>query len=204
MALTVGAALFGACAPSQPSTPTPPLTSSTSTTVGDEQEHGDEPLRGPARATLALQAAERARLGLPPAGTSIDADHLARLTDGQWADPEVVAGRFALVRTNYEAAEDVSALEARSAPYVVPRLRDDLVSSSGGSAGLTDLRDQGVVFTGDVVGLVTSERSDDRALVDLTVRRGQGFYPGRVEFWRLTLVREPGPGHWLVADLELS
>lgn len=89
-------------------------------------------------------------------------------------------------------------------PYVVPRLQDDLVSSSGGSAGLTELRDQGVVFTGDVVGLVSSERSDGRAVVDLTVRRGQGLDHGRVEFWRLTLVREHGSGYWLVADLELS
>lgn len=173
-----------------------------STTV--EQEHGEESLEGPARATVALEAGERARLGLPPAGTSIDADQLAPLDEGKWADPEAVAGRFALVRTNYEAAKDPAALRARAALYVVPRLRDDLASSSGGSVGLAGLRDQGVIFVGDVVGLVTSERSDVRAVVDLTVRRMQGPGPGLIEFWRLTLVRDFASGHWLVADLAVS
>lgn len=181
-----------------------PIPPSTSTTIRHEQEHGEERLQGPARATVALDDKKRARLGIPPAASTIEAGQLRSLDEGQWTDPEAVAGRFALVRTNYEAKEDPETLWARSVPYVVARLRDDLASSSAGSAGLADLRDQGIVLAGDVVGLVTSERSVDRAVVDLTVRRRQGLDPGRVEFWRLTLVREPGTGHWLVADLKLS
>ncbi len=119
-----------------------------------------------------------------------------------------MAARFALIRTNYAVDEDPAALRARSSPYVVPRLGEDLGSSSAGAAHLAELRAQNVVFVGDIVGLVTSERSRDRSIVALTVQRstvgGDVRQPGVVEFWRLFLVRDAHTGHWLVADLELS
>ncbi len=120
----------------------------------------------------------------------------------------MVAARFALIRTNHATDEDPASLRARSSPYVVPRFEEDLGSSSAGAAHLAELRSQGVVFVGDVVGLVTSERSGDRSIVDLTVQRstvgGDVPQPGAVEFWRLSLVRDAHTGHWLVADLKLS
>jgi hypothetical protein len=119
-----------------------------------------------------------------------------------------VAARFALIRTNYAVDEDPAALGARSSPYVVPRFEEDLGSSSAGAAHLAELRAQDVFFVGDIVGLVTSERSANRSIVDLTVQRSTVRrdlpQPGRIEFWRLTLGRDADNGHWLVADLELS
>jgi hypothetical protein len=118
-----------------------------------------------------------------------------------------VAGRFALVRMNYDVADDPEVLQARTSLYVVARFDEDLATSSGGTAGLADLRARGTSVAGDVVGLVTSERSENRAVVDLTLRRsvtGEGSEHARVEFWRLTLVRETKTLHWLVADLERS
>ncbi len=133
---------------------------------------------------------------------------LPPLDEAQWADPQAVAVRFVLVRTNYRADEDPAALRARSSPYVVPRLGAELAPSSGGQAGLAELRAQGAVFAGDVVGVTTTERSEGRSVVDLTVRRSTsvGGEPGpaRVSFWRLTLVRDAASGHWQVADLQLS
>lgn len=179
----------------------------TPTSWPNAPEHQDDELLGPARAAAALDPQARAHLGLPPGGTGIDPLALPPLDDAQWADPEVVAARFALVRTNYDAGDDPAELWARTFPYAVPRFGQDLASSSGGAAGLADLRSQGVLFIGDVVGLITTERSADRSVVDLTVRRtligDEDLQPGRVEFWRLTLVREAA-GHWMVADLELS
>lgn len=117
-----------------------------------------------------------------------------------------MAARLALVRTNYRTTEDSGEVRARAAPYVVPRLQQDLASSSDGEAALAELRAQGTAFAGDVVGLVTSERSQDRALVDLTIQRfvvhDSALDPKRVVFWRLTLVRDRLTGHWLVADLQ--
>jgi hypothetical protein len=118
-----------------------------------------------------------------------------------------VAGRFALVRMNYDVADDPEVLQARTSPYVVARFDEDLATSSGAAAGLADLRARGTGFVGDVVGLVTSERAENRAVVDLTLRRsvtGEGPEHARVEFWRLTLVREIETLRWLVADLERS
>lgn len=119
-----------------------------------------------------------------------------------------MAARFALIRTNYAVDEDPAALRARSSPYVVPHFEEELSSSSAGAAHLAELRAQNVVFVGDIVGLVTSERSRDRSMVALTVERstvgGDVPQPGVVEFWRLSLVRDADSGHWLVADLKLS
>jgi hypothetical protein len=133
---------------------------------------------------------------------------LPPLDEVQWADPEVVAVRFALLRTNYRADEEPAALRARLRPYVVPRLDAELAWSSGGQAGLAELRAQGAVFAGDVVGAATTERSERRSVVDLTVRRSTsvGGEPGsaRVSLWRLTLVRDAASGHWQVADVQVS
>ncbi len=58
------------------------------------------------------------------------------------------------------------------------------------------------------MGLVTSERSQDRALVDLTIQRSMGndgaLDPQQVVFWRLTLVRDRLTGRWLVANVKPS
>jgi hypothetical protein len=164
---------------------------------------------GPGRATVAMPPSDRTRLGLPEvSGTAIDPTAVPPLDEVQWADPEAVAVRFVLVRTNYRACEDPAALRRRSSPYVVPRLGTELAWSSGGQAGLAELRAQGAVFAGDVVGVATTERSESRSVVDLTVRRSTsvGGEPGpaRVSFWRLTLVRDAPSGHWQVADLQLS
>jgi hypothetical protein len=171
-------------------------------------QHEDEPLQGPARATEALDQEERARLRLPPAGATVDPGRLPPLEEAERADPEAVAARFAVIRTNYAVDEDPAALRARSSPYVIPRFEEELGSSSAGAAHLVELRAQNVVFVGDVVGLVTSERAGDRSIIDLTVRRtavgGDVPQPGRVEFWRLILVRDAHSGHWLVAGLKLS
>jgi hypothetical protein len=168
----------------------------------DAREH-------PARATVALPPTDRTRLGLPEvSGTAIDPTALPPLDEVQRVDPEVVAVRFVLVRTNYRADEEPAALRARSIPYVVPRLDAELAWSSGGQAGLAELGAQGAVFTGDVVGVATTERSERRSVVDLTVRRSTsvGGEPGpaRVSLWRLTLVRDAASGHWQVADVQLS
>ncbi|HSH58789.1 MAG TPA: hypothetical protein VK988_03940, partial [Acidimicrobiales bacterium] len=158
--------------------------------------------------TEALDQEERARLRLPPAGATVDPGRLPPLEEAERADPEAVAARFALIRTNYAVDEDPAALGARSSAYVVPRLGEDLRSSSAGAAHLAELRGQNVVFVGDVVGLVTTERSASRSVVDLTVQRstvGRDVpQPGRLEFWRVTLVRYADSGHWLVASLRLS
>ena len=111
-----------------------------------------------------------------------------------------------VVRGDHEVVHAVS--PARSAPYVVPRLQQDLAASSGGEAALAKLRLRGTVFAGEVVGLVTSERSQDRTLVDLTIQHflvdNGEFDPQRVVFWRLTLVRDRLTGRWLVADVQPS
>jgi hypothetical protein len=168
-----------------------------------------EALHGAARATVALPPSDRARLGLPEvSGTAIDLTARPPLDEVQRADPEVVAVRFVLVRTNYRADEDPAELRGRSSPYVVPPLGAELAWSSSGQAGLAELRAQGAVFAGDVVGVATTERSHNRSVVDLTVRRSTsvGGEPGsaRVTFWRLTLVRDAASGHWQVADVQLS
>jgi hypothetical protein len=165
--------------------------------------------QGPGRATVALPPSDRARLGLPEvSGTAIDPTALPALDEVQWADPEVVAVRFVLVRSNYRADEEPAALRARSSPYVAPRLDAELAWSSGGQAGLAELRAQNAVFAGDVVGIATTERSHDRSVVDLTVRHSTtvGGVPdgARVSLWRLTLVRDTSSGHWLVADVQVS
>ncbi len=180
--------------------------SSSSTTPVDEHRHDDEPLQGAARATEALDPEARAQLGLPPAGATIDPGRLPALDEAQWVDPEAVAARFVLLRTNYAIDEETAFLRAKSSPYVVPRFEEDLAASSPGAARLAELRSRGVVFVGEVVGLITSERSGDRSIVDLTVRRGTTGDPGpgRIEFWRLTLVRDARTSHWLVAGLAVS
>ena len=203
--LIAGAALLGACAPQgKPDLPAIP----SSTTTSSIHEHEEEAVAGPAKATFALGPGERDRLGLPATGLAVQSDALPPLDEAQWADPEAVAARFALVRTNYRTTEDLVEMRARSAPYVVPRLQQDLASSSGGEAALAELREQGTAFAGDIVGLVTTERSQDRALVDLTIQRlvvDDGLLdPERVVFWRLTLVRDRITGHWLVAELQSS
>ncbi len=204
-ALLAGSALFGACAPTQRAID--PSAMSTSSSTVAMHEHEEQSLAGPARATTPLGREARHRLGLPADGAALNADRLPPLDEAQWADPEAVAARFALVRTNFPADEDPAQLRARSSPYVADLFQEDLASSSGGGAGLADLRAQGVVFVG-VVGLVTTERSANRSVVDLTVQRStlgrEVPQPGRVEFWRLTLVRDVTSGHWLVAGLELS
>ena len=203
--LIAGAALLGACAPQvKPDLSAAP----SSTTITSIHEHEDESVAGPARATFALGPGERARLALPATGSAVRSDALPPLDEAQWADPEAVAARFALVRTNYRTTEDLAEMRARSAPYVVPRLQQDLASSSGGEAALAELRAQDTAFAGDVVGLVTSERFQDRALVDLTIQRflvdDGALDPEQVVFWRLTLVRDRITGHWLVAELQFS
>ena len=185
--------------------PAPPTTPTSAADHG----RGHEALEGPVRATVALEPSDRTRLGLPPvSGTAIEPAALPPLDEGQWADPEVVAARFVLVRTHYRADDDPAALRVRSSPYVVPRLLGELASSSGGQAGLAQAQDRHAVFVGDVVGLATSERSDNRSVVDLSVRRSTALRgtvsSAQVSFWRVTLVREPASGHWQVAGLELS
>lgn len=163
-------------------------------------------MHGPASATIALDPTQRARLGLPPAGAAVEVAGLPPLSEDQWTEPGVVAGRFALIRSNYRIDEDPSALRQRVAPYVVERLAEDLAAPSGGDAGLAELRASGAVFRGEVLGLVTSERSESRSVVDLTLRRSTegDDHPPRVEFWRLTLVLDRIAGHWLVVDVETS
>jgi hypothetical protein len=168
-----------------------------------------EALHSAARATVVLAPRDRTRLGLPEvSGAAIDPRALPPLDEDQSADPEVVAVRFVLVRTNYRADEDGAAQRARLRPYVVRRLGAELAWSSGGQAGVAELRAQGAVFAGDVVGVATTERSERRSVVDLTVRRstsvGGESGSARVSFWRLTLVRDAPSGHWQVADLQLS
>ncbi len=204
--LFAGAALLGACAPSRvaPARPAAPSV----TTPTSIHQHGDEPVAGPARATVAIEAGERTRLGLPATASQVHPNALAPLNEAQWANPEVVAARFALLRTNYRPTEDPAEVRAQSAPYVVPRLQQDLAASSGGEAALAELRREGTAFAGNVVGLVTSERSQDRALVDLTIQRSMGndgaLDPQQVVFWRLTLVRDRLTGRWLVANVKPS
>ena len=204
--LLAGAALLDACAPSRgaPARPAGPST----TTATSIDQYGDKPVAGPARATVAIDAGERTRLGLSAAASQVQPNALASLDEAQWADPEVVAARFALLRTNYRTAEGPTEIRARSDPYVVPRLQQDLAASSEGEAALAELRLRGTVFAGNVVGLVTSERSQDRALVDLTIQRSLvddgAFDPQRVVFWRLTLVRDRPTDRWLVADVQPS
>ena len=204
--LLVGGALLGACAPSRGAPARPAALSLTTAT--SVYPYGDERVAGPARATVAIEPAERTRLGLPVPASAVLPDALPPLDKAQWADPEVVAVRFALLRTNYRTTEDPAAVRARSAPYVVPRLQQDLASSSGGEAALAELREQVTALAGDVVGLATSERSQDRALVDLTIQRfvvdDGALDPERVVFWRLTLVRDRLTDHWLVADVQSS
>jgi hypothetical protein len=183
--------------------------SPSTTTSGTDHTPGHEVPGGPGRATVALPPRDRTRLGLPEvSGTAIDPTALPPLDEVQRADPEVVAARFVLLRTNYRAGEDPAALRRRSSAYVVPRLDDELASSSGGQLGLAELRAQEAVFAGDIVGVATTERSHDRSIVDLTVRRSTRVDgepgPARVTFWRLTLVRDAASGHWQVADLQLS
>ena len=185
-----------------------PASPSTATSGTDHIPEDDVP-EHVERATVALPPRDRTRLGLPEgSGTAIDPTALPPLDDGQWADPEVVAVRFVLVRTNYRADEDPAALRARSIPYVVPRLGAELAWSSGGQAGLAELRAQGAVFAGDVVAVTTTERSHNRSVVDLTVQRSTSVdgepRPAQVSFWRLTLVRDVASGPWQVADLQLS
>jgi hypothetical protein len=200
--------LLGACAPGQhPVGPVPASPSPTTSGTYHTPEH-EAPER-PARATIALSPRERTRLGLPEvSGTAIDPTALPPLDEVQWADPEVVAVRFVLLRTNYRADEEPAALRARLRPYVVPRLDAELAWSFGGQAGLAELRAQEAVFAGDVVGVATTDRSHDRSVVDLTVQRSTtvGGKPdgARVSLWRLTLVRDAASGHWQVADLQLS
>lgn len=140
---------------------------------------------------------ERARLGLPPAGTAIDAVHLnpAPRASGL-IQTRGSGGPIALVRTNCEAAADPAALPARSVPNVVPRL--SAMTWRPRPKALppwANCATKAVVFASDVVGLVSSERSAERAVVDLILRRGRA-YRRRVEFRRLALERDPGTGHW--------
>jgi hypothetical protein len=198
--------LLGACAPGE--RPAGPVPAWPSTATGTDHIPEQEVPEGPGRATVALPPSDRTRLGLPEvSGTAIDPTALPPLDEVQWADPEVVAVRFVLVRTNYRADQDPMALRAGSSPYVVPRLGAEFAWSSGGQAGLAELRAQGAVFAGDVVGAATTERSHNRSVVDLTVRRSTsvGGEPGsaRVSLWRLTLVRDAASGHWQVADVQL-
>ncbi len=202
--LLAGVALLIACTFSPGPARTTSLSSTTSTTV--KQVHEEETAVGPARATLALEPPERSRLGLPATTSGIHPAELPPLGEAEWADPAVVAARFALIRTNYTAAEDPAVLKARSDPYLVPRLQEDLASSSGGGTVLGELQAKNAVFSGNVLGLVTSERSAERAVVELTARRSvvgdDGLNPERVVFWRVTLVRDAATGHWLVVDLQ--
>ncbi len=177
-------------------------------------EREEESVAGPPRATVDLEPEERPRVGLRnlplpqrrQPDTALAVGALPPLDEEQWADPGVAAARFALVRSNYRATEDAAVVRARSAP--VRRLQEDLASSSGGEAALAELRAKGTAFTGDVVGLVTSERSQDPALVDLRIQRffvnGNALDPERIVVWRVTLVRDRLTGHWQVTDLQLS
>lgn len=202
--IALSGAVLGACAPQPRVSPAALPTSTTTTVVAHQLPEG--PVEGPASATITLDATQRAGLGLPPAGAGVEAGDLSSLSEDQWAEPGVVAGRFALVRSNYRIDDDPAALRQRLAPYVVERLAEDLATSSGGGAGLAELRASGAVFRGDVLGLVTTERSESRSVVDLTLRRSTDGdnRPPRVEFWRLTLVLDRIAGHWLVVDVETS
>lgn len=120
-----------------------------------------------------------------------------------------MAARFVLVLTNYPASEDPDELRARLAPLVVAGLGADLAVSSGAPAVRAQLSAKGAVFAGDVIGLVTTERSRGGCVVDLTVRGsttvdGESVVPAKVAFWRLTLMQEESNGRWLVARLDVS
>ncbi len=149
-------------------------------------EHEEKPVARPARATVALEPEERARLGLPDTPSAVGP--LPPLDEEQRADPAAVAAGLALVHSNYRATKDPVVVRARSA--AVRRLQEDLASSSGGEADLAELR------------------ATDCALVDLTIQRffvnDGALDPERIVFRRVTLVRDRLTGHWQVADLQLS
>lgn len=157
--------------------------------------------------TEGLTAQSRTRLGLPERGQS--AAQLQPLRTEQWADPEAVAVRFVLADSNYATSEDPATVSARRLVYATERLRADLAESSSGAAGRAELQDQGVVSEGEVLGVATTARSDDTAVVTVSVRRsmtanGAPFAMPRVGFYRLTLAPDQPSGRWLVARVELS
>jgi hypothetical protein len=193
----------GCSAERRASAPAPPSTAP----VEQPPEHNDEQLDSAAPPAAALSPAERSQLGLPPAGTAVEAG-LPPLSDEQWADPVAVAVRFALVHSNYRTVEDQTTVQARSAVYLTRRLNQD-VAGGGGRQRLGELRAEDAVFRGDVVGVAVVERFDNRAVVDLAVRRSfttraVQSRPARVAFWRLTLVRDPVGGRWLIVALTMS
>jgi len=134
---------------------------------------------------------------------------LPPLNGTQWKDAEAVAARYVVVDTNYPASEDPAVLAARRGAYAGERLRADLASSSSGAVGLDDLRRQGAVFSGDVLGLATDSASPTTTTVTVVVRRttlvdGHPVVPPRIVFYRLNLVRDTTNGRWLVVDVRLS
>lgn len=154
-----------------------------------------------------LTPQRRTALGLPqPRQPATD---LPALGDGQWADPEAVAARYVLVDTNYSVTEDPRAVNARRALYAGDRLRADLATSSSAGAGTDELRHQGGELHGEILGLVTTERSEDTAAVSVMVRRtltanGEPVGTARIGFYGITLVGDAVAGHWLVAGVEIS
>lgn len=204
--LASAVALFAGCAGTPPGAgraPPPPSPASPSSTTEEEREPG----AGEHRATTALGGDERREFGLPPVDEMVDAAALPPLAPGQWADPGAVAARLAMVQANYRASEEWSSVRARWLPYLVPRLAEDLAGSVAGGAVVADLRAREAVFVGDVLGLAVDERSEDRAVVSITIRRSVVTRAGpvqapRVAYWVLTLVFDRVSGRWLVAEVE--
>lgn len=204
--VAIGLVLVAGCAPSRRSEPTLTLASEPSTRSALPQ--GPEPASGPERATVALDGARRNHLGLPPLGSAVDVGALEPLTPAQWADPEAVAARVAVLQTNYRAEENPADVEQRWRPYLSAPLAAELAGPPGGAAGLAQLRADNAVFAGEVLG-VHVEQTDERAVVSLTVRHsvvssGRAAQPARVAFWTLTLVADPTRQRWFVVTIERS
>lgn len=193
--------------PASPTTTSSSTTEPTTTAELSSSEQGEDHDHAQADGVRALTPERREALGLPSAIHPPEV--LPALIEVQWGDPEAVAARYVLVDTNLSAADDPSAVNARRAEYAADRLQADLVASSSASAGIDDLRRQGAELHGEILGLTTSERSDDSAAVTLMVRRtvtvdGQLTGAARVGFYRITLVRISSEGRWLVVRVELS
>ena len=167
-------------------------------------EHEEKPVARPARATVALEPEQRARLGLPDTPSVVCP--LPPINEEQWTDSGLVAARVAHVPHQLPSDRGPGGGARQVGPRPPSAGRSGLVIWRRGRPGGSGAK--GTAFAGDVVGLITSERSMDRALVDLTIRRSfvndGAFDPVRIVFSRVTLVRHRLTGHWQVTDLQLS
>jgi hypothetical protein len=196
--------------PTQPNAPGLPGAHSTAAEPTARQSEATQPGGGPTvdappDEVRPLDDHRRGDFGLPTDGRPVR--DLPPLTEAQWSDPAVVAVRYVLADTNYSSTESPSVVAARRAVYASEYLMADAMST-GGAAALEDQRRRHVVSVGEVLGVATVV-AGDRATATLTVRRttlveGDPSATARIGFQRLTLVRHPVSGRWLVVSVVLS